>query len=1047
MLSYTPRRLLQAWYKFMLPVLYLVCIHHTIHAQIHVTSDSTYFIEKINSENGLPQNTVRAIEKDSRGFVWLSTELGLVRYDGLNSKVFNSQNTKSMKVNRIISISKNIKNELIVLAEDHNIFRINEKNNSIDSASNLLNDFILSDHRFTSASFLKPEDSKEKELYKNLLDFYTFRNGYGQALPENIKVYCPVSTTEGYLLSVELGIVYVNGKTLKKIADLAPAARLPLYLIKNNKLYVQQENYFIEFDKGQKTNARFEIKGEFSNRWYEKKATVPDVIYACNRDSIVCYFDKSMYILTLKDQKMVSRREFTLGDQEIASALHLPDFDTYLLGTINDGMMVLRKKRFTTFFTDPTHLESNNYYAQILLDSNRLFTHFSVIDVRNKNVLKTLTAVNRYSMLLNKEGKLIYSSHEHEKNRVIFSDKNLNELESYPIKGDIRAFVEDDAGNTWLGQLENLFVIYANKKYEKLVELPAFIETIFPLPNKKLWLGTRKGMYEFDIKTRQAKPVQGMENLYIRNIYQSKDGNIWIGCYGQGFYLYKNNRLIKLPSDQNNYLSTAHCFIEDENGFFWIPTNNGLFRSLLSELYLFAAGKTDEVYYYYYDKRHGFNTNEFNGGCVPCSASLGNGRISLPSLNGLVWFKPEAVLPIKGEAEILVDKISYNRGMYPQMSADGATLFPDNTSEINIEVYTPFFGERINRQLEYKLSTDSNWTKINRNLISFSNLSSGKYRLVIRNRTGFTSSDFVFKTLTFNIQPKWYETNWFRSLAVLALIGLGMLVSGIRTRMVRAKNKMLESEVKKRTEELNQAMEDLSETVIQLQASQKEVLKSNDLKDKLTSVLAHDLKSSIRFTSTLSSHLAQQLGNMHVENNIKSHACNIARATNETYLFIDEFLLWINSQKTGYKAHLQLLDIPTMFNELSTFFEDMVRQNTNTISFEVKKSSNIYTDPQIVKIIVRNLIDNANKYTRDGSIKVKAIKENDSYVFSVQDTGKGIDADTIDRLNAINRQTAFFTTHGLGYQIIMDIRHLIHAAIKIESEVDKGTTVYVTVPM
>ncbi|MGN6490412.1 MAG: ATP-binding protein [Agriterribacter sp.] len=886
------------------------------------------------------------------------------------------------------------------------------------------------------------------KFYEKLLNVYSFRNGYGQASPENIKTYCPISATEGYLLSVELGIVYINGPTFKTVAPLEPAARLPLYLIKNNKFYVQQGNYFIEFDKGRKTNARFKIEGKFSERWHEKKASVPAVVYASTRDSIVCFFDNSMYVLTLSKQKMLCRKEFTLENQEISSALHLPECDTYLLGTMNDGMLVLRKKRFTTFFTSPTHRESNNYYAQMVLDDNRLLTHLSIIDIRNKKIIKPVQALNRYSLLLNSKGQLIYSVYEHEKDVVIFSDKNLNELETYPIKGDVRGITEDSEGNIWMGRLRSLYVIYADKKVEQLAELPTFIEVILPLPNKKLWLGTRKGMYEYDIDSRQATLLKGTEHLYIRNMYRSKDGNLWIGCYGQGFYLYQNQRFIKLPLDQYGYLSTAHCFIEDDKGFVWIPTNNGLFRTLLSELYLYAEGKTQEVYYYYYDKRYGFNTNEFNGGCTPCSAALGNGNISLPSLNGLVWFNPSNIPPIKGTPEIVIDRIWYNKGKQTAAEDKQLLSFPDNTNEIYLEVYSPFFGDKKNRQLEYRLSTDSGWKKIDQNLISFSNLSSGQYELQIRNRIGFRSSDFVLKKLNFQIAPKWYEQNWFRLLVILLLIGLGTLISGIRTRIVRGKNKLLEQEVKKRTEELNKAMEDLSKTVTELQASQKEVLKSNDLKDKLTSVLAHDLKSSIRFTSTLSSHLSQQLATMSVGPKIKNHACNIARATNETYLFIDEFLLWINSHKSGgYKAQLQLLDISTMFNELSTFFEDMVRQNHNTISFEAKKKSTIYTDPQIVKIIVRNLIDNSNKYTRNGSIKVSAVKENNSYIFSVQDTGRGIAAETIERLNAINRQTAFFTTHGLGYQIIMDIRRLIHAEIKIESELNKGTTVYVTVPI
>jgi hypothetical protein len=65
--------------------------------------------------------------------------------------------------------------------------------------------------------------------------------------------------------------------------------------------------------------------------------------------------------------------------------------------------------------------------------------------------------------------------------------------------------------------------------------------------------------------------------------------------------------------DNNHFLATAHTFIEDNSGTVWITTNRGLFQVKMADLYQYLNKQSQSVYYYYYDKKDGFLTNEFNG--------------------------------------------------------------------------------------------------------------------------------------------------------------------------------------------------------------------------------------------------------------------------------------------------------------------------------------------------------------------------------------------------------------------------------------------------
>lgn len=86
-----------------------------------------YQIESWTTDDGLPQNTVRAVLQTRDGYLWLTTSDGLVRYDGARFKIFNKANSPGIKSNRFTALFENGDGSLWIGTEDSGATRYREE--------------------------------------------------------------------------------------------------------------------------------------------------------------------------------------------------------------------------------------------------------------------------------------------------------------------------------------------------------------------------------------------------------------------------------------------------------------------------------------------------------------------------------------------------------------------------------------------------------------------------------------------------------------------------------------------------------------------------------------------------------------------------------------------------------------------------------------------------------------------------------------------------------------------------------------------------------
>ena len=167
----------------------------------------------------------------------------------------------------------------------------------------------------------------------------------------------------------------------------------------------------------------------------------------------------------------------------------------------------------------------------------------------------------------------------------------------------------------------------------------------------------------------------------------------------------------------------------------------------------------------------------------------------------------------------------------------------------------------------------------------------------------------------------------------------------------------------------------------------------------------------------------------------------IKKGTQDLYNFSEDFLLWVTSQKDTFNITRRTIQLRPLLQEIYDFFLEQVQQKGNNLAYHAEEDLTAWSDPHLLITIIRNLVDNANKYTSGGSIVLRAYEEDGHLHISVSDTGRGMNP----------RQTAWFMQQTsldhiqsgsqLGHKFVFDLTHRLDGIVSVESKEGQGTTV------
>ncbi|MBI9035649.1 MAG: tetratricopeptide repeat protein [Bacteroidales bacterium] len=242
------------------------------------------------------------------------------------------------------------------------------------------------------------------------------------------------------------------------------------------------------------------------------------------------------------------------------------------------------------------------------------------------------------------------------------------------------------------------------------------------------------------------------------------------------------------------------------------------------------------------------------------------------------------------------------------------------------------------------------------------------------------------------------------------------------------------------------------ETEIELRESREQLESLNATKDKFFSIIAHDLKNP--FNSILG--FANLLNENYDEFDKEEHLVfihNIINASDGAYKLLQNLLEWSRSQTGGIEVKAETFDLSEIVNTNLSLLSPLAHNKKIHLNSEVVYGTHVYADKNMINTVVRNLIQNAIKFSYpESEIVLKADMGQEYVYFSVVDHGVGISEAKLGQLFQIGAKvqakgTANELGTGLGLILCKEFIEQNRGEIKIESILGQGSTFTISIPM
>jgi diguanylate cyclase (GGDEF)-like protein len=340
-----------------------------------------------------------------------------------------------------------------------------------------------------------------------------------------------------------------------------------------------------------------------------------------------------------------------------------------------------------------------------------------------------------------------------------------------------------------------------------------------------LLIGCEDGLYQLenDQVSKVFPDNTSTKKFDVSFILENSDRSLLLGTNTKGLLYMKEGKTLSFRTDNVGIPTPGAFFItNDNNGVVWVSSFNGLYRfpyknidnyisgintSLNTEMLLDDTGRV-----------YGAQKSNCCTGAGLAKGIFSNNWLTLPSRTGVIRINTEKI-----ETNLVAPNANIERFFYADswhaINDEQVFVLENTERDIAFEFTLLSYQQPKNILIEYQLEGyDKEWKKLpditNRN-VTYTNLPSGSYSFKVRGANNSKVWSIKNAIVNFEIKPYFYETIWFYLIAVLGLVSLFYFWHHRRLAVLNAQRKLLEIEVSKRTEELsvaNQKLLDVSLT-------------------------------------------------------------------------------------------------------------------------------------------------------------------------------------------------------------------------------------------
>jgi PAS domain S-box-containing protein len=368
----------------------------------------------------------------------------------------------------------------------------------------------------------------------------------------------------------------------------------------------------------------------------------------------------------------------------------------------------------------------------------------------------------------------------------------------------VRAVWEDQAGDLWIGTSGGLNRLTPGVLTTYTIKdglINNVVRILYQTKDGSLWIGTNGGLSRIkDGRLTPFTPKEALSGIVILSFYEDSDGALWIGTGHGGLYRFKNGRFIAIRTTHGLYEDAAFHILEDAHGNVWMSGNKGLSRVSKRALDDVADGRSRSVTGVTYGIGDGMPSSECNT-ASPGGWKTTDGKLWFPTIKGVVVIDPDRLTSNRLPPPVVIERIIINKAAL-DVSQDNRRPAGKGELEFHYTALSFLAPERV--RFKYRLEGfDRDWIDVGtRRVAYYTNIPPGNYRfrvIACNNDDVWNHTGAAFE---FYLRPAFYQTWWFYGLCVLALVVMSLGVYRIRVRQITAQQKKLVRLVNERTQEL-----------------------------------------------------------------------------------------------------------------------------------------------------------------------------------------------------------------------------------------------------
>ena len=742
-----------------------------------------YQFKRWSIDDGLPQSTVTSIAQTRDGYIWIGTFNGLVRFDGVEFKIFDATTTPELPHEGVVNLHVDQLGRFWVSTLRGLAVLDGGEWRTISSGP-------ISESLFARSLF-----SHGDKLYM------TSWNGKVFVFEKNRLVELPdrPGPTGGCIGHVDDdGTVWVGRQGFFGHWDGSRWVSSPLAATvaqefngmgtsRDGSLFLSHGNLLSKISGGQ-ILSQVTLAENPGMCWKIYEDSV-GIVWLCSDGSGAIGVDALGVV-----------KGFILPDSYMKRTIRSMTEDSehnLWVGTIGDGLLRLREKRFHE--VDLSAFSQNSSVTSLFPDGEGRMLLGSYgrgsMVVEGGHVRRPVIAEGsiapRYvqSQLKDAEGRIWIGAYGEGLN-VLRENGQIDRIEEAKSEGkNVSALFLDSQGRMWVGDNRTISVVidedprpFSDAGDTLLGGVRCFAED--PATGT-IWAASETGLFRYEAGSwSEIKDSRGdsIERIYC--MLAEPDGGLWIGGTGHALRRLRNGRLISIAETNGFPAKKVFSMIDDGFGYWWFGSNQGVLRVLKKELDQVVDGRKERLLCQVFTQSDGLPSLECVGGYQSTVAQGSDGRLWFPTIRGLVTIDPQGILTNTNPPPVVIERFRIETSNKEQQIVEvpgsgPITVPPGRYSELSVLFSVLSYTDPESVRAAYMIEGfHSDWIDLDGKRSLYAHPPPpGHYRLRIKasNSHGAWNEDSA--SLLFTLQPFFWQTWWFRVFALGGLFGGASTVS------------------------------------------------------------------------------------------------------------------------------------------------------------------------------------------------------------------------------------------------------------------------------